>query len=227
MGRVNEIDVPLDSLKLITPFSLIIAGPSQSGKSEFLYALLGNLHSAIDTKFDNIIFIYGVWQDVYKSFPNIFFTNKIEYLNSRPSGKTLMICDDIMSQVNNSPDLENLFTKGRHENVSTVLILQSLFYSGSIMKTLRNNASYMVITAHLQDIQRLSAFASQLERKNSTYFNDVYDDIMKDKYAYMFIDLHPKSVLRDPPYYIKYRTKVHQPLGQVLYLDKARFNASV
>lgn len=225
MGCVNQVNIPLDSLKLITPFSMIVAGPSQSGKSEFLYTLLSHLNSCIDAKFDNIVFIYGVWQDIYKSFPNIFFTNKIEYLNSRPSGKTLLICDDIMSQVNNSADLENLFTKGRHDGISTVLILQSLFYGGKIMKTLRNNVSYVVITAHLQDIQRLSTFASQLERKNSLYFNSVYDDIMKTKYAYMFIDLHPRSILRDSPYYIKYRTKVHKPEGQIVYFDKTRFNS--
>ena len=223
MGCADSVEVPLEGLKLIVPFSMIIAGPSQSGKNEFLYTLLNNLQSCINEKFDNIIFIYGAWQERYKSFPNIFFTNKIEYLTTRPSGRTLLICDDVMSKVNNSSALEDLFTRGRHQNVSTILILQSLFYAGKIMKTLRNNVCYVSITQHLQDIQRLTTFAAQLERKNSTYFIESYDDAMREKYNYLFIDLHPKSVLRDAPYYIKYRSKVHKPHKQDLYIDKKRY----
>lgn len=226
MGSNDCLKIDPENLKLIAPFTLVCAGPSQSGKSHFIFSLLDNL-DCINTKFEKIIFIYGVWQSLYKNYPNIFFTDKIDYLNARSTGPVLIICDDVMTKIGNSKPLEDLFTRGRHAGVSTILILQSLFYQGSVMKTIRNNSTYIAVTAHLQDIMRLSTFATQLERKNSSYFFDSYENIMQEKFAYLFCDLHPKSILRDAPYFIKYRSKVHSPRGQVLYIDRKRYTSNL
>ena len=212
-----------DLLKLITPFSLVLAGPSGSGKSKFLFDLLDNLDSCTEPKIEKVIFIYGVYQEVYKNYPNIHFTDNLEYMKARPCENTLLILDDCMSQVKDSTVLEQLFTRGRHENISVILVLQSMFYKGSVLKTVRDNATYMAITNHIQDQTRLYTFSSQLELKNSTYFIDSYMDAMKTRFNYLFIDLHPKSQLRDAPYFIKYRSGVAKAEGQTLYMDAKKY----
>ena len=86
---------------------------------------------------------------------------------------TVIVLDDVMSSINNSKKLEELFTQGVHHiKISVVLTLQNLFYHGSVMKTLRDNAMYIILTRHIQDVSKLDTFARQLERKNSHYFKD-------------------------------------------------------
>ena len=225
MAGFNPVIENIDEsmLALITPFSLVLAGPSGSGKSKFLFDLIDNLDTCTKPKIEKVIFIYGVYQELYKKYPNIHFTDNLEYMKVRPSENTLLILDDCMTQVKDSILLEQLFTRGRHENISVILVLQSMFYKGSVLKTVRDNATYMAITNHIQDQTRLYTFSSQLELKNSSYFIDSYEDAMKTRYNYLFVDLHPKSQMRDAPYFIKYRTGVAKIHGQTLYVDAKKY----
>ena len=99
---------------------------------------------------------------------------------------------------------------------------QNLFYHGGVMKTLRDNAMYIALTKHIQDVSKLDTFARQLESKNSNYFKESYADAVSKKYGYLFCDLHPHSELRGGHLQIKYRSLIHKPLGQVLYLPKGQ-----
>ena len=217
----NEISLKVGDLKLIHPFSLIIAGPTSSGKSTLLFQILDNLHQNTDPAIEQVVFIYGVYQEVYKNYPKIFFTDNFDYMDFKPTVPTVLVLDDVMSVVNNSQKLEELFTRGVHHNkLSVVLTLQNLFYKGSVMKTLRDNSMYIALTRHIQDVSKLDTFARQLESKNSNYFKDSYHEAVSKKYGYLMCDLHPHSELRDGPFKIKYRSLVHQPEGQILYLPK-------
>ena len=90
------------------------------------------------------------------------------------------------------------------------------------MKTLRDNAMYIALTKHIQDVSKLDTFARQLESKNSNYFKESYQDAVSRKYGYLFCDLHPHSELRDGPLKIKYISLIHNSEGQVLYLPKGQ-----
>ena len=220
----KEIYIPEKDLKLHTPFSMIISGPTASGKSKMLFEVLDNITNNTNPPIEKVVFIYGIWQDIYKNYRDIFFTDNLEDLQVEPEKRTLIVLDDMMSSIRDSKTLEEAFTLGvHHKKVSICLILQNLFYSGSIMKTIRDNCMYMVVTRHIQDINKLAIFGRQLEAKqNSSYFMDSYEDATAEKYSYLFIDLHPSSELRDGVYKIKYRSKVHKTSGQILYLPKNR-----
>ena len=219
-------DMDHDLLKLITPFSLVIGGPSGSGKSKFLFDLLDNLPLCTDPPIEKVVFIYGVYQSIYAKYPNIHFTSDLEAMKIRPVEKTLLIIDDCMSAIKDDSALEALFTRGRHENISTVLILQKKFYKGSVFKTCRDNASYLALTNHIQDQTQLYTFSNQLEVKGSQYFIKAYEDVIKTRFNYIFIDHHHKSLLCDAPFFIKYRSSVHQPGGQVVYIDPVKYKAA-
>ena len=50
-----------------------------------------------------------------------------------------------------------------------------------------------------------------------------YEDAMLTRYNYLFIDMHPKSQMRDAPYFVKYRSGVAKAEGQTLYADKEKY----
>ena len=222
-----ELDLDPEDFKLRHPFRLIIAGPTQCGKSHLLFNILDNLTECVNAKFQKIIFIYGVYQPIYDSYPNIHFTDDLDVLKTRPGVPTLLILDDVMNLIKDSTELETIFTRGRHEGFSIILLMQSLFYQGNVLKTIRNNTSYYAIFEHLQDTLRIANFAAQLEPKNSEYFKACYEDMRKTPYNYVFTDLHAESTLRGPPYFIKYRSRIHQSEGQILYLDKSQYKPTV
>ena len=205
-NSTNEINVNVEELKLIHPFSLIVSGPTSSGKSTLLFQILNNLHQNTTPLIEKIVYIYGIYQDIFKNYPNIFFTDNLDFMDCSTEVPTVIILDDLMSVLNNSKKLEELFTRGvHHRKVSVVLTLQNLFYHGGVMKTLRDNAMYIALTKHIQDVSKLDTFARQLESKNSNYFKESYADAVSKKYGYLFCDLHPHSELRDGPLKIKYR----------------------
>ena len=76
----NEINFNVEDLKLIHPFSLIVSGPTSSGKSTLIFQILDNLHQNTTPVIEKIVYIYGVYQEVFKNYPNIFFTDNLDFM---------------------------------------------------------------------------------------------------------------------------------------------------
>ena len=53
----------------------------------------------------------------------------IEVMSDR-SKRNICIIDDLMQSASGNQSVENLFTKGRHLNLSVVFVSQNLFYAG-------------------------------------------------------------------------------------------------
>ena len=54
-----------DDFRLQHPFSCVISGPSNSGKTYFVKMLLVNASNVICNKIDNVVYIYNCWQPLY------------------------------------------------------------------------------------------------------------------------------------------------------------------
>ncbi len=59
------------------PFSAVISGPSDSGKTVFVKNLC-NADKMINVKIDNIVFLYGFWQPLYDELLSLFDIKFIE-----------------------------------------------------------------------------------------------------------------------------------------------------
>ena len=106
----NEINLNVEDLKLIHPFSLIVSGPTSSGKSTLLFQILDNLHQNTTPKIEKVVYIYGIYQDIFKNYPNIFFTDNLEFMDIEPPEvPTVIILDDLMSVLNNSKKTRRTF----------------------------------------------------------------------------------------------------------------------
>ena len=99
------INVDSEALKLIHPFSLIISGPTSSGKSTLLFQILENLHENTKPEIQKVVYIYGVYQEAFENYPNIFFTDDLDYMDVKSDVPTVIVLDDVMSSINNSNKL--------------------------------------------------------------------------------------------------------------------------
>ena len=95
-GSLKEFDVKIDDLKLIHPFSLIISGPTSSGKSTLLFQILENLYQNTKPTIEKVVFIYGVFQDCYKNYPNFHFTDDLDYMGVNTNVPTVIIFRDLV-----------------------------------------------------------------------------------------------------------------------------------
>ena len=76
----DEISFDMEDIKLIHPFSLIISGPTSTGKSTLLFQILENLHENTKPIIQKVVYIYGVYQEAFENYPNIFFTDDLDYM---------------------------------------------------------------------------------------------------------------------------------------------------
>ena len=112
------------------PFSCLIAGPSQSGKTTFVERLIKHRNEMIYPVPKAIIWHYSEFQPAYESMPNeVTFKKGVptEAQLKSYSGN-LVIIDDLMSEMGTVSS--DIFTKHVHHNsMSVIYIVQNLFSS--------------------------------------------------------------------------------------------------
>jgi len=131
---VQMVDVTDNDLKLKTPTMMSITGPSQSGKSEFVYNLIKYREQLFDSSFHRIIYCEPpcVKFSNYVSRLKHEFSN-LEYWTGLPGISDLqldtnylpclLIVDDLMTEFLNSRKMVELVTKHVHHNHITLVVM--------------------------------------------------------------------------------------------------------
>ena len=146
-GSIRIDMEPCDTLFKSGPERLIITGSSNSGKSvlcsKIVKRYIDQFHSIILCGGYNELLLNG---DV-EIKDKIYYTGSTEIFNpftkfsqtelekrKKSKQQTLLIYDDLQELVANSTVISELFSKGRHFNFSTIVILQSYFPQGAKSK---------------------------------------------------------------------------------------------
>lgn len=185
------METELEHLGLCHPFTCLIAGPSQSGKTHFVKRLLQQKNSLIDTPIEDIIWCYGEHQPWYHSFHNPrvrFVEGLIDHEQLSPEHPHLVIIDDLMHEADKR--VVQFFTKGaHHRNTSVCYLVQNLFHGGKDHRTISLNCHYMVLFKNPRDGRQVEYLANQMFPKNSKYMLDGYRDATRKPYGYLFVDM--------------------------------------
>ena len=181
----------MDSLKLVHPSTCLISGPTGSGKTVFVKKL-------IDFKYfhpmpSNIIYCYGSYQPLFNSMKGVHFEEGLPS-NLSSLQDSLIIIDDLMSELAGDPRLSKLFTKGsHHRNLSVIFITQNLFHQGKEMRNISLNSHYLVLYKNPRDKSQVMHLARQMFPGKSKAFQEIFNDATALPYSYLFIDLRPDS----------------------------------
>ena len=195
------------------PCSIIIGGPSQSGKTQFVYQLIKS--QLISPPVSKVIIFYAEWQPLYdlihkeSHIPVEFYKGFQESVIETLTGlePTLIIIDDLMDMIPKTPSITHLFTKTvHHRNLCVVLIVQNLFEK--YLRTLSLNAQYIVVYKSVRGAQQIHYLGTQLGC--ASFLSEIYRDATINPYSYLLIDLHPAT-----PDQLRYRTNIFAENGDL------------
>ena len=177
--------------------TFIIAGPTASGKSTFLFKIMRE-PVMFRHKFEKIIYFYSVWQKLFDRFE----TEKVSFKKGIPKEEdieefadgnhNLVIVDDLQISGLNNPYIANIFSReSHHRNLSVFLILQNFFHQGKYARDITLNAHYIILFKNPRDTNQVKVLATQLGLGNRLM--EAYKDSTAQAYGYLLIDLSPSS----------------------------------
>lgn len=180
------------------PARLIIAGNTNSGKT-YLSTQLILKYASIFHK----IIICGVSQHPLQHHPlvkNKLFVEKniidpLEHKNPFSDNEhVLLVLDDTYNSAVQSPIVLDTFIKGRHENLSCMLITQNLFFTGKYARDISLNTSHFILL-RCRDVSQIETLARQIFGKcKSKQVVDIYNRAVREReYGYLLIDLSART----------------------------------
>ena len=175
------------------PFTCTVAGPTSSGKTQFVFRFIKHTTQMIDPPPEHIVYCYGEFQPIFTELPQIEFQEGLPDVN-RFDGRHrfLLILDDMMNEADQN--VSNLFTKlSHHRNVSVIFITQNLFHRNRFVRTMNLNTHYIVLFKNPRDVGQVMTLARQMYPGKSKFIVEAYRDATKEPYGYLLIDLKPET----------------------------------
>jgi Cdc6-like AAA superfamily ATPase len=179
------------------PFTMLISGPTGSGKTFFIKRLLEKVKTITNKPPKNITYFYGEYQPLFSQIKNVNFVQGISesYLEAISGDfPEWIIIDDLMVESANSKLISDLFTKGsHHRNLSVILITQNFFIRGKESRNITLNSHYLVLFKNPRDKSLASNIARQMYPTKIKIFQSEFEDATSEPYSYLFIDLKPDT----------------------------------
>lgn len=184
--------------------SITISGATQSGKTYFVHKLLKNIRGMFSGEpVSRILYCYGIYQPLFDEMqahipnftPHEGLPSKEDIENfSIEQNHSLIVLDDLMHQVSQSPEMELLFTQGcHHRNLSVIFITQNIFQQGKFSRTIALNTHYLILFRNLRDASQVNNLGRQLYPGKSHILTEAYREATNLPYGYLVLDMSPHS----------------------------------
>jgi len=188
----------VSQLSLNHPFTCMMAGPSQSGKTTLLVNILKNNEILITPNPNRIVYCYKIYD---KQIVQALSELQVEFNQGLPTLETfdknisnLIILDDLMEQVVKDREMQDLFTvNSHHSNISVFFLTQNLFTQAKFSRTISLNCQYLILMNNPRDKQQIYTLGRQMYPTNPNYLVECYQDATRINYGYLFLDMSPSG----------------------------------
>ena len=205
-----------DQLRFVHPFAMIVAGIRGTGKTSFALKLLQRNRELISSPpLDTIIWFYGAAQmDVFNSVRAATFDQHVEFVHGLPQNKTvqelvselhglrkLIVLDDLMGKASSREDVADLFTHGRHADMSVLFLTQNFFHKSKYARDISLNVDYAVLMKNTRNAAVAQHLGQQMG--NANFLKLAYQAATVNEYSHLFIDMRSAT-----PDALRYRSNV-------------------
>jgi hypothetical protein len=209
-------------IRLKNPSSLMLVGPSRSGKTSWLLNCLQNADVLFTTKPAYTIFYYGAWQDIYDQMNKLGLVQ--EWKNECPQrdyietvaeryksiGGVCVIIDDLLTTMNK--DMAELFlVVSHHSNVTVFFLSQALFFDDRHFRSMKGSVNYVVLFKNPNTHKQVTSFFGDIRPRTKDALTKTYEKVTKKPYSYLLCDLHQET-----PEEVQFRTNIFPHEGGVI-----------
>jgi hypothetical protein len=182
-------------IRLKCPFTALVVGPTNSGKTELTKRLLAQRSIVMKDAPEQVVWCYGVWQPGYEELKgDVTFVQGIPSPSMLRKGNFLLVVDDLMHETQHSETLAKIFTKySHHGNISCLYILQNLFPRGAQARNISINAQYLFLMKNIRDRAQIAYLARQIYPGNGRFLTTSFEDATHKSYSYLVLDFHPET----------------------------------
>jgi len=173
--------------------SMLVCGPTMSGKSTFVYALL-NDKRMFSSPPKHVYWFYGAATPELKARKDFILheglPDSFEYIPHN----SVIILDDLMHEAKDHAGVTNLFTKlVHHKKLFVINITQNFFLNSKDTRTRRLNTQYIVLFKNPSDATQVHVIGRQMYLEAPKYLSDVNAKVTKHAHSYIFIDLRQET----------------------------------
>ena len=201
--------------RLKHPFTCMVVGPTQCGKTQFVLELIRR-SSSIHPPPERIVWCFGCYQDLFRSVDGVEFVESVPDMNILDGGKkkTLLIIGDLISETD--ARVTKIFTKGSHHlNCSVIYISQNLFNKGKENRNICLNTHYLVLFKNPRDSAQIVHLGRQIFPDATKYFKESFADATSLPFGYLLIDLRTTT-----PDLLRLRTDIFSDDRTVVYVRR-------
>lgn len=208
------------------PATIIISGPSGSGKSNFVKQLILNSADLIKTEdlsgvkgFDLVIVLYKIWTKLYENLQECSSTKIVFYKDTISESQLekeiigfktpVLWVDDGLSD-ENVYFIEDVFTRySHHLNLSCILLTHNLYgqkKNTNCLRTINRNAQYIIIFNYPRDrmVSRVLTQQSQSTKvKAKCLLQTIEKTLNSQPYGYFLLDFTQRT-----PEALRYKTNI-------------------
>ncbi|OXA39344.1 putative DNA polymerase [Folsomia candida] len=186
----NEVDI-----RLQTPFTLTMAGGTQSGKSTLTARIIKRRMEIMHPPIASVHYCYQEYQPILfeqikKDTPSVVFQKGLPTDFEGAGQPLLLIIDDLMTDVAKSEDMVKAFTIYSHHNNISIIFLTQNFFEKRKPRSITLNSKYIVALKNPRDTTFVAKLGRQMNGgKNNPVLQCAFEDVMKKPYGYLVIDL--------------------------------------
>ena len=187
--------------------SLILAGPSNCGKTTFAVNLIRYRKILFNENILKIIIITPHEQSIFDNLKETEENDNVEIFNELPTYDEIenmadrhmnhgliLLLDDIMEEMDSKLQLSRIFTKlCHHKRLTCILCVQNLFFQSNQYRNMSLNASYLSLFNNPRDLRQISILGSRMYPGNAGLFVNAFQRATSQPYSYLFIDYRQKS----------------------------------
>ena len=217
---MNSIqDIQFDKPMFQHPFTCIIGGPTNSGKTVHMKRLIEHIDALVTPQIQEIIYCYALWQPEYVRIQQV--NSRVKFEKGLPDFESfdvgvrrLIVIDDMISELNSQ--IETMFIRGSHHlDMSICLITQNIFSRVKSFRNLSLNAHYLVCFKQPRDASQIMHLAKQFCPRNTKYVIDAFYKATQEPFGYLLFDFRQTT-----PEILRLRTKIFPGENLVVYIPK-------